>query len=516
MEHGSETWLLPDSITVRSLLTTIAGVFSLREEPSCTTTAVYSDTFDWRLFQQGYMLCYHKPGWSLVHPERGEESICPEGPELRKACFSWDFPPDRLREILEQMLSVRCLLPLVTVAANRQLVHLLNRDDKTVARLVFEEQRPAGKKKTFRTVRLLRLRGYDAEADEVRRLLSESGIHQSASSQIGFEEGLRASGRFPLDYSSKLSLQLEPEQTARQAMVRIYKHLLATMQRNIPGVLDDLDSEFLHDFRVAIRRTRSGLSLTGKLFPEAVVGAFKADFGFLGAMTGPTRDLDVYLLYRDDYCARLPPRLQEGLADFFGRLALRRGRELKKLTRALQSRRARKILSAWEKFLVSEENRPDTGTDVPVIDLAGKIIYRRYKQVLRAGQALTATTPDEEVHRLRIQGKKLRYAIEFFSSLYPPDDIQTVVRQLKKLQDVLGDFNDLSIQQQLLERSIDDLQPESRRSLKLAAALGGLMHSLFQEQLQVRDHFASIFTHFSSEENIALFTGLFKPIKEKG
>ncbi len=81
-------------------------------------------------------------------------------------------------------------------------------------------------------------------------------------------------------------------------MIHIYQALLDNINRNIPGVLADWDTEFLHDLRVAIRRTRSGLSLVKKVLPDAVVARFKRDFGLLGSLTGPTRDLDVYLLNR--------------------------------------------------------------------------------------------------------------------------------------------------------------------------------------------------------------------------
>ena len=56
-------------------------------------------------------------------------------------------------------------------------------------------------------------------------------------------------------------------------------------------------------------------------------------------------------------------------------------------------------------------------------------------------------SPDEALHRLRIDAKKLRYLLEFFRALYPPKEIGAVVGALKSLQDNLGDFNDLSVQQ---------------------------------------------------------------------
>ena len=132
----------------------------------------------------------------------------------------------------------------------------------------------------------------------------------------------------------------------------------------------------------------------------------------------------------------------------------------------------------------------------------------------RDGKALGADTADPEIHRLRIQCKKLRYALEFFSSLYPEEEIHLVVRQLKRLQDILGAFNDLSVQQQMLRHSLKEFQAGSRRNLELAAALGGLMQSLFQEQQELREHFTEAFTQFSDPANTALFNELFQDRQE--
>ena len=70
-------------------------------------------------------------------------------------------------------------------------------------------------------------------------------------------------------------------------MARIYQTLLDSINRNIPGVLADWDTEFLHDLRVAVRRTRSGLSLVKKVLPGEIVARFKRDFGLLGFDNNP-------------------------------------------------------------------------------------------------------------------------------------------------------------------------------------------------------------------------------------
>jgi len=506
---GADTWLLPDSLSVEGLLAALAAEFGLESAPEYGATVVYADSFDWRLYQQGCLLHSHGSCWTLYHGDSGEVTVQQGGPELQASCRARDFPPGGLRELLEPVLGIRCLLPLATVHLSGRQVRLLNKDDKTVARIVVESQQPAGSERPHRLVRLFGVRGYGRDQENVRRILAEAGVAEVASPLIGFTEGCRAMGRSPLDYSPKFALELDGGETAREAMARIYLTLLDTINRNIPGVLADYDPEFLHDLRVAVRRTRSGLSLVKQVLPGPVSDRFSRVFSRLGAFTGPTRDLDVYLLAQESCLGRLPPSLRPGLQEFFAGMARRRQIEQKKLVRALRAKKTRAALNAWQQTLKRRDRQPAPLAGMPVRDLAGRIVLKRFKRVARDGHALDAATPDAEVHRLRIQCKKLRYAMEFFGSLYPRHELQTLVRHLKQLQDILGNFNDLSVQQEMLRLTLKTLPAGSRRTLDQAAALGGLLQSLFQEQQELRAHFTEAFAQFGDEETTALFHELF-------
>jgi CHAD domain-containing protein len=133
---------------------------------------------------------------------------------------------------------------------------------------------------------------------------------------------------------------------------------------------------------------------------------------------------------------------------------------------------------------------------------------------MRDGRVLDAATPDAEVHCLRIQCKRLRYVMEFFGSLYPKQKLQTLIRQLRKLQEILGCFNDISVQQEMLHQSLSSLDAGTQGALDQAAALGGLLQSLFQEQQNLRIHFAERFAQFGDQKTVALFHKLFKKRRE--
>ena len=93
------------------------------------------------------------------------------------------------------------------------------------------------------------------------------------------------------------------ERVVRDVLRQIFEVMLA----NAPGVRADIDPEFLHDLRVAVRRTRSVLGQVRGVLDEAAVAAFAERFRWLGEVTGPTRDLDVLLLDLPALLAELDP-----------------------------------------------------------------------------------------------------------------------------------------------------------------------------------------------------------------
>ncbi|GBE13736.1 MAG TPA: CHAD domain-containing protein [Desulfobacteraceae bacterium] len=510
-EPKEKIWLLPESAAMNAIVDDIGQDFTIEIEPQPAVTITWFDTFDWRLYRRRKVLLrQNKDSWYLLRRPSGEEIVSLQGNGLVGCSFSSDFPPGRLRTVLEPILGVRRLLPLVTLDSSGVLIRFLNQDEKVVAFLFFHEQRMRKADVVFRTVKLRGIRGYDKDFKAVSKSIRRHGIVDSVSPFYALEEGVRLTGRCPLDYSSEFSITLKPEMSARQATLAIFRRLLEAMQRNTPGIIDDLDSEFLHDFRVALRRTRSGLALIKRVLPPEITETFKKEFAELGRVTGAARDLDVYLLYEKDYKSRLPASLRGGVEAFFADIRSRREIAQKELVRSLRSPEYREMISRWHDYLDSDDGgEASENSELPIKDLAGKIILRSYRRILNDGKAIKPSSSDKKMHRLRIHCKKLRYSLEFFASLFPPADIRTVINQLKKLQNNLGAFNDLSVQQEMLHQYLARLRPGSGRNQQLASAIGGLLTSLHHEQQQVREAFFSKFRRFARSENTGLYKKLF-------
>ena len=507
-QAAEDTWLVPERLSKSALEAALAEHYTVEAMPEYRATVTYMDSFDWRLYQAGMLLHMHRRAWSL-YEKGGQLTLLKGGPLCKKSCLIDAFPEGAMRAALEPVLGIRALLPLAKVELCGQQLHLRNSDGKIVLRLVLEEQRLPDGEQLFRMARVFPLRGYDEELTSVRSLLQQEGIVEPVSPLAGFEAGCLAAGRTPLDYSSKFVLDLDPQTSAHEAMRQVYLQLLEVLRRNLPGTIDDLDSEFLHDLRVAVRRTRSAMSQTKGVFAAGAIKPFRDGFAEIGRATGPARDLDVYLLTEAACLARLQPQLRPALEAYFPGISRQRRRARRSLARFLRSSKLERFLADWEGFLNAADQAKGPLADTPIATLASRIIRKHSKKVLAGGHNLSAATPDAEVHQLRIECKKLRYSMEFFSSLYDQEAFSQVLKQLKAVQSILGSFNDLSVQQELLLETISVMQARKDADAEQIAALGALMQSLFEEQQPLRDHFAEVFAAMSSETQVELIAGLF-------
>ena len=250
--------------------------------------------------------------------------------------------------------------------------------------------------------------------------------------------------------------------TARAALRAVLLQLLDTLEANVPGTLRDIDTEFLHDLRVAVRRTRSALKLAGDVLPASVPARFRPEFKWLGDLTTPTRDLDVYLLNYDEMADALVSATPAELEPFHAHLARRRVIEQRALARGLRSARFSRLTCEWRSVL--------TGLSVPragerTAELAARRLRRAHRRVLRQGRAISADSPAEQLHDLRKRCKELRYLLEIFASVFDPQAYQRALKDLKGLQDCLGEFQDHQVQQEETKgvRRPDDGRPGDAR-----------------------------------------------------
>ena len=479
----------------------------------------YYDSFDWRLFRSGTALKWEqRDGESrcyLYNLEGGAGAASLPLPEPPPG-FAADLPAGRLRQRLSARLGVRALLPLATLEVRSHCLRLKDPEGKTRLRLFLEQHRlrtPDNRARLLsKQVRVVPLRGYEKDAAEIITLLEdELGVQPEPQDLL--LRALAALGKEPATSASKLDIPLEPELRADAALRRVLLVLLATMERNEAGAIASLDTEFLHDFRVAVRRTRSALTQIKGVLPKTVLNRYKREFAWLGQITTPSRDLDVYVLQFDDYKHSLPESARVDIEPLRNFLLRHQEIEHRTLARRLDSVRYRRLKQNWRKFLTQPVSERSTLANAqrPVVDVACERIWRVYRRAIKEGRAITQDSPAEALHELRKTCKKLRYLMEFFQSLFPDSEIKALIKVLKQLQDNLGDFQDYEVQVLTLRQFSQQMVKEDAAPAETLLAMGMLIEGLERRQHAARAEFAEHFAGFDQQDNLERYRRLFHP-----
>ncbi len=104
-------------------------------------------------------------------------------------------------------------------------------------------------------------------------------------------------------------------------------------------------------------------------------------------------------------------------------------------------------------------------------ELSDRLLAKRQRQAKKRGHGF-AELPTSERHRVRIALKRLRYASEFFNTLYPPEKVRPYLSALKDLQDALGHLNDVAVAEERVAALVALAEsPEQEERLRLAAGL---------------------------------------------
>ncbi len=510
--ENSEYYSLPDTMDRAELLRKLATDYNFVLDPPQKKKEEFFDTFDRRLHSANLSLIKEGSSYHLKDLTQGHTLATFEDTNNISLRFWWDLPKCDLRKKIKPLTDIRALLSLANIQRSIATLRLLNEDKKTVLFVYIKDLKmlDSTHSKPAVVVQIKTVRGYEDQAAGFKKYLGTIGLTNSEGDLISAAGSF--SGKYPLNYSSKINVHLIPEMKAQDAAKLIFQNLLATMQVNEFGIIEDIDTEFLHDFRVSVRRTRSALSQIKAVFPPDDTDKFKEAFSIIGKATNELRDLDVYLLSEDSYKKMIPEDLRVGLDPLFRSLSKQREKTKKDCADFLKSQTYKEIIKSWDDFLRNKVSDPGLAIncDKAIIELAKEHIWKKYSKVIKLGRKIESNTPDEEVHSLRIEGKKLRYLLEFFASLFPEEDIKVIIKHLKMLQDNLGNFNDLYVQQESLKKFLSetDIGYDQSKQKTLVAA-GGLISVLYQQQISVRKKFKENFNEFSDKETTSLFKSLF-------
>jgi CHAD domain-containing protein len=447
------------------------------------------DTFDQRLSGAGLTLEHQ----IVAARERlvlgrvdGSSTVAVPVKDLRWPALAGVLPPGRVRDTVAPVAGIRALMVASDEKRRIQPLALRNKEGKTVVRVELDE--PVAVVAAVARLTVYPLRGYVAQARRAERLLVGLGLRAVDSGGQG-ESGSVATASY-----------VDRAMSAPVVLAAVLRDFLVTMRQNVPGLLDDVDTEFLHDFRVAVRRTRATLKLGRPVLPVAMRTRWEPDFRWLGELTTPVRDLDVYELdlpLKSHWLVTADPTDLDPLARH---LRSRRTAERRVLVRALRSARFRQLITEWDGELARLGVLPDAlddsaGEPLSAGRLADRSVSRAYRRVDRDGALIRPDSPAAELHGLRKRCKELRYALEVFAPLIDRAAGRRAIADLKGLQDVLGRFQDAEVQRRALRGFAEEMMAEGTTAGAMLA-MGELIGHLDVEQERARREFDVAFARF--------------------
>jgi CHAD domain-containing protein len=242
---------------------------------------------------------------------------------------------------------------------------------------------------------------------------------------------------------------------------------LREIERHDPGTRLGRDPESLHDMRVGVRRLRA-LLRAGKELVATDTGELDERLKQLGQILGEVRDLDVLLARLDSEAAELGGEDAKRAGALLAVLRTERSCSRSRLLAALRSDQYLALLDDTARTI--EELEP-SGSTVTLDELSDEAFAR----LRRAVRKLPDLPADEELHAVRKKGKRARYAAELAGQKH-------LVKQAKKLQDVLGEHQDAVVAAERLRKLAVAAAPEQ------ALAAGRLVEREEERRLEARAH----------------------------
>lgn len=471
-------WRLDNNFAFQELSKALPKNYTLRMVETIQKDLTLLDDFGWNIFHSGWLLIREgKDNLQLLGVDENRLTAPLANTEYR---FWWQLPAGELTDRLRELVPVRAFVDRYSCHLKIDHLSILNSDDKIVVRTNLYTVDSAANQ-TYCFIEVLSLRGYHKEYLQVRKSFAD--LISAELPDLSLRSLLLQTDLDINPPEKKATFQLEDTESAEAAVSKMAVKMIQLARHQEQGIIDDIDIEFVHQYRINIRKTRSLINLFKKSFSQNRYQLYKTELKSLGSQSNILRDLDVFLFDHDYYRSMLPENLWPGLAQLFKRIKQRRTAALKKTVIFLTGEA---YLEQISHLLLTLQQAPELvakQAGMEVRPLASKKILEQYQRICTDGIAITTDTPDQPVHDLRIECKKLRYLLELFAELYSADQVKKLIKRLKILQDNLGRFNDFSVQRDFLLQ----LAQGKNISVEQLASINGLTAVLFNKQIDERN-----------------------------
>jgi CHAD domain-containing protein len=396
-------------------------------------TSTYFDTNDRRLLRRGVTLRRRvengRSRWRLKLPQ-------PAG-RLEIEADGGPIPPPELYELLTAFLGGRKLAPAATLRTRRRGVRVTNGNG--AADVVADEVcilEGSRQVDTFDELEVELVRGDESLLDALEVRLHEAGA-RPATGEIKLERVLgpppRIVNEAPAHDAPPLEHLLFQLRTQYEAIVR-----------HDPGVRLGADPEEVHDLRVAVRRLRAMLRAARPMLAPEWSEPLRSELRWLAGELGPLRDADVFVAYLRAEAARLEESDGAGMEQLEALVEEDRETAHARAVAALRSARYLSLLRELERTARAPRVR-SAGAELEGIAAA------EFRKLRKAARRIHSSSSDEELHALRIRGKRARYAAELAATAVGKR-ARKFLKAAKSFQDVVGEHQDAVVAEEHLRR----------------------------------------------------------------
>lgn len=263
-------------------------------------------------------------------------------------------------------------------------------------------------------------------------------------------------------------------------------------------VSQDFDVEYLHDYRINIRKSRVILSEFDGIFPLKKSKTLNKFLKKNTRLTNKIRDLDVLISNSEKCKLFLPPEKQNYLDKFFNDLKIRQKSELYRYIKFIKSKDFNNNLAIFKNLISLESKKPvNVNSFKPIGSNLSKCVKTLYKNIRKLGCFIVINKSYSDLHTYRISVKKLRYILEIFNIFFNEIQLMQFLSKLKKIQSILGCYNDFQNQIKIIKKYIS----ENRNSYSEENILiiESLKLHLLERKKQKLDEFFVEYEQFNNE-----------------
>jgi len=328
--------------------------------------------------------------------------------------------------------------------------------------------------------------GIEAFVTQMRGAL---GLKPARVSKYG--AGLFATGQSPEADSDLGPTRIDASLSLGELAFAVLRRQFATMRAHEAGSRLGEDPEEVHDMRVATRRMRAAIKLFQDALPERARWV-RSELKWVAGVLGDVRDLDVQLEQIAEWSEGADEEGREALSRTGKALERQREEARGRLIEALDSTRYERLESSFAAMLKLGPTRevtpgggpdPRSKADEPVLSAGSDLLSRRYRKWRKLADRIDEGSDPEDFHELRKEGKRLRYALEFFTPVYGEEATAGLIKPLKTLQDDLGRHQDAIV---ATERLRELATGGHRFPTRAAFVMGLYAQSNLQEAAEVR------------------------------